>query len=64
MRVGIGYDLHRTRAGGPLYLGGIEIPFDFGLVGHSDGDCLIHAIIDALLGAAAEGDIGQHFPPI
>lgn len=63
MRVGIGYDLHRTRAGGPLYLGGIEIPFDFGLVGHSDGDCLIHAIIDALLGAAAEGDIGQHFPP-
>lgn len=63
MRVGIGYDLHRTKAGGPLYLGGIEIPFDFGLVGHSDGDCLIHAIIDALLGAAAEGDIGQHFPP-
>jgi len=63
MRVGVGYDIHRTRRGGPLYLGGVEIPFDLGLVGHSDGDCLIHAIIDALLGAAGEGDIGQHFPP-
>ncbi|MCX7973045.1 MAG: 2-C-methyl-D-erythritol 2,4-cyclodiphosphate synthase [Candidatus Aminicenantes bacterium] len=63
MRVGIGYDIHRTRSGGPLFLGGIEIGSEFGLVGHSDGDCLIHAIIDALLGAAAEGDIGQHFPP-
>lgn len=63
MRVGIGYDIHRIRSEGPLYLGGIEIPSEFGLVGHSDGDCLIHAIIDALLGAAAEGDIGQHFPP-
>jgi len=63
MRVGVGYDIHRTRRGGPLYLGGVEIPFELGLVGHSDGDCLIHAIIDALLGAAGEGDIGQHFPP-
>ena len=63
MRVGIGYDIHRLRLGGPLILGGVEIPANFSLVGHSDGDCLIHAIIDALLGAAAEGDIGQHFPP-
>lgn len=63
MRVGIGYDLHRVKKEGPLYLGGVEIPFDRGLAGHSDGDCLLHAIIDALLGAAAEGDIGQHFPP-
>lgn len=63
MRVGIGYDLHRLKKGGPLYLGGVEIPFDRGLAGHSDGDCLLHAIIDAMLGAAAEGDIGQHFPP-
>ncbi len=63
MRVGIGYDIHRTKADGPLYLGGIEIAVDFGLAGHSDGDCLIHAIIDALLGAADEGDIGRHFPP-
>ncbi len=63
MRVGIGYDLHRMKKEGPLYLGGVEIPFEKGLAGHSDGDCLLHAIIDALLGAAAEGDIGQHFPP-
>jgi 2-C-methyl-D-erythritol 2,4-cyclodiphosphate synthase len=62
MRVGIGYDLHRLEAGRPLILGGIEVPFDKGLAGHSDGDALAHAITDALLGAAALGNIGQHFP--
>lgn len=62
MRVGIGYDLHRLEAGRPLILGGVEIPFDKGLAGHSDGDALAHAITDALLGAAALGNIGQHFP--
>jgi 2-C-methyl-D-erythritol 2,4-cyclodiphosphate synthase len=61
-RTGIGYDLHRLEAGRPLILGGIEVPFDKGPVGHSDGDALAHAICDALLGAAGLGDIGTHFP--
>jgi 2-C-methyl-D-erythritol 2,4-cyclodiphosphate synthase len=61
-RAGIGYDLHRLTAGRKLILGGIEVPFDRGPVGHSDGDALAHAICDALLGAAAMGDIGTHFP--
>jgi len=59
---GIGYDLHRLEAGRKLMIGGIEIPFDKGPVGHSDGDVLVHAICDALLGAAGMGDIGTHFP--
>ena len=59
---GIGYDCHRFAAGRRLVLGGIEIPHDRGLVGHSDADVLVHAIVDALLGAAGLGDIGQHFP--
>src|SRR5438132_2653538 len=62
MRVGIGHDTHRLAAGGPLRLGGIDIPHDKHAVGHSDADVLLHAITDALLGAAALGDIGQHFP--
>ena len=61
-RAGIGYDLHRLEAGRKLILGGIEVPFDKGPVGHSDGDALAHAICDALLGAANLGDIGTHFP--
>jgi 2-C-methyl-D-erythritol 2,4-cyclodiphosphate synthase len=61
-RSGIGYDLHRISAGRKLILGGIEVPFDKGPVGHSDGDVLSHAICDALLGAASLGDIGTHFP--
>ncbi len=61
--VGIGYDIHRLVEKRPLYLGGIRIDFNKGLLGHSDGDVLIHAIGDALLGAAHLGDIGQHFPP-
>lgn len=63
MRVGNGYDIHRFRQDGTLRLGGIEVPDAPQLDGHSDGDALIHAIIDALLGAAGEGDIGRHFPP-
>jgi 2-C-methyl-D-erythritol 2,4-cyclodiphosphate synthase len=63
MRVGIGYDVHPLVPGRKLVLGGIEIPFDKGLSGWSDADALTHAIIDALLGAAARGDIGSHFPP-
>lgn len=65
MRVGIGYDIHRFRAadGDCLRLGGVEIEDAPRLEGHSDGDALIHAVIDALLGAAGEGDIGRHFPP-
>jgi 2-C-methyl-D-erythritol 2,4-cyclodiphosphate synthase len=59
---GLGYDCHRFVPGRPLVLGGVEIPFDRGLEGHSDADVLTHAIIDALLGAAGLGDIGQHFP--
>ena len=62
MRVGIGHDTHRLRPGGPLRLGGIDIPHDRELVGHSDADVLLHAVTDALLGAAALGDIGQLFP--
>lgn len=62
MRIGIGYDLHRLVPSRPLMLGGIEIPFDKGLLGHSDADVLIHAICDALLGAAGLGDIGIYFP--
>lgn len=62
MRIGIGHDTHRLEAGGPLRLGGIEIPHDHHLVGHSDADALLHAITDAILGAAALGDIGELFP--
>jgi 2-C-methyl-D-erythritol 2,4-cyclodiphosphate synthase len=62
MKIGIGYDVHRLVEGRRLFLGGIEIPFDKGLLGHSDGDVLIHAICDAILGAISEGDIGVHFP--
>src|SRR5579864_2010387 len=61
-RAGIGYDLHRLTTGHKLILGGVEVPFDKGPVGHSDGDALAHAICDALLGAAGLGDIGTHFP--
>ena len=61
-RVGIGYDIHRLADGRRLILGGVEIPFEKGLMGHSDADVLTHAICDALLGAAALGDIGTHFP--
>jgi 2-C-methyl-D-erythritol 2,4-cyclodiphosphate synthase len=61
-RIGIGYDVHRLREGLPMVLGGIKIPHSSGPVGHSDGDVLIHAICDAILGAAALGDIGTHFP--
>jgi len=62
MRVGIGFDVHPFAPGRRLMLGGVEVPHDAGLAGHSDADVLLHAIIDALLGAAALGDIGQHFP--
>ncbi|MCI8590786.1 MAG: 2-C-methyl-D-erythritol 2,4-cyclodiphosphate synthase [Lachnospiraceae bacterium] len=62
MRVGIGYDVHRLVEGRKLILGGVEIPWDKGLLGHSDADVLLHAVMDALLGAAALGDIGRHFP--
>jgi len=62
IRAGIGYDLHRLIEGRPLILGGVTVPFEKGLDGHSDADALAHAITDALLGAAALGNIGQHFP--
>lgn len=62
-RVGFGYDVHPLVRGRRLILGGVEIPFELGLDGHSDADVLLHAIMDALLGAAALGDIGRHFPP-
>lgn len=62
MRVGIGYDIHRLEEGRELILGGVRIPFELGLAGHSDADVLVHSICDALLGALALGDIGQHFP--
>ena len=62
MRVGMGYDVHRLVEGRKLILGGVEIPYEKGLLGHSDADVLLHAIMDALLGAAALGDIGKHFP--
>ncbi|MBP6116894.1 MAG: 2-C-methyl-D-erythritol 2,4-cyclodiphosphate synthase [Neisseriaceae bacterium] len=62
IRVGQGYDVHQLVAGRPLILGGVHIPFDKGLLGHSDADALLHAITDAILGAAGMGDIGHHFP--
>ena len=62
MRVGVGYDVHRLALGRDLIIGGEKIPWEKGLLGHSDADVLIHAVMDALLGAAALGDIGQHFP--
>ncbi|MFC2149488.1 2-C-methyl-D-erythritol 2,4-cyclodiphosphate synthase [Candidatus Auribacterota bacterium] len=62
MRVGIGYDVHKFEKGRKLVLGGVEIPHDTGLAGHSDADVLIHAIVDALLGALGKKDIGHHFP--
>jgi len=62
LRVGQGFDAHRLVAGRPLRLGGIEVPHGRGLEGHSDGDCVLHAVCDALLGAAGEGDMGRHFP--
>lgn len=62
MRVGIGYDVHRLGEGRKLILGGVTIPYELGLIGHSDADVLTHAICDAILGAAGLGDIGQHFP--
>ncbi len=63
LRAGTGYDLHRLVSGRPLILGGVSVPYHLGLAGHSDGDALTHAVTDALLGACALGDIGQHFPP-
>lgn len=62
MRIGQGYDVHRLVPGRKLIMGGVEIPYELGLLGHSDADVLTHAIMDALLGAAGMGDIGQHFP--
>ncbi len=62
MRIGTGYDVHRLTGGRKLILGGVEIPYEKGLLGHSDADVLVHAVCDALLGAAALGDIGLHFP--
>lgn len=62
MRIGMGYDVHRLVENRKLILGGVEIPFDKGLLGHSDADVLLHAIMDSLLGACALGDIGKHFP--
>ena len=62
MRVGMGYDVHRLTEGRDLILGGVKIPYEKGLLGHSDADVLAHAVMDALLGAAALGDIGMHFP--
>lgn len=63
MRIGHGYDVHRLTENRKLILGGVEIPYEYGLFGHSDADVLLHAICDSLLGAAALGDIGKHFPP-
>lgn len=62
MRVGMGYDVHKLTKGRSLILGGVEIPYEMGLLGHSDADVAVHALMDALLGAAALGDIGRHFP--
>ena len=62
MRIGNGYDVHRLTEGRKLILGGVDIPYEKGLLGHSDADVLVHAVMDALLGAAAMGDIGKHFP--
>ena len=62
MRIGMGYDVHKLTEGRPLILGGVTVPWEKGLLGHSDADVLVHAVMDALLGAAGLGDIGQHFP--
>ena len=62
MRIGMGYDVHKLVERRKLILGGVEIPYELGLLGHSDADVVVHAIMDALLGAAALGDIGKHFP--
>lgn len=62
MRIGHGYDVHKLVEGRPLILGGVRIPYELGLLGHSDADVLLHSVMDALLGAAALGDIGRHFP--
>lgn len=62
MRIGMGYDVHKLTEGRDLILGGVKIPYEKGLLGHSDADVLIHAVMDALLGAAAMGDVGKHFP--
>ena len=62
MRIGMGYDVHKLTEGRDLIMGGVQIPYEKGLLGHSDADVVIHAIMDALLGAAALGDIGKHFP--
>ena len=62
IRVGMGYDVHRFKEGGDVILGGVKIPYEQGLEAHSDGDVVLHALCDALLGAAALGDIGKHFP--
>ena len=62
MRIGHGYDVHKLVEGRPLILGGVEIPYERGLLGHSDADVLLHSVMDALLGAAGLGDIGRHFP--
>ena len=62
MRIGNGYDVHKLTENRKLILGGVDIPYEKGLLGHSDADVLVHAVMDALLGAAALGDIGQHFP--
>ena len=62
MRIGTGYDVHRLEEGRKMIIGGVEIPFEKGLLGHSDADVLVHAVMDALLGASCLGDIGQHFP--
>ena len=62
MRIGMAYDVHRLTEGRPLLIGGVEIPYERGLLGHSDADVLLHAVMDAILGAAALGDIGKHFP--
>ena len=62
MRIGMGYDVHKLVEGRDLIMGGVKIPYEKGLLGHSDADVLVHAIMDALVGAAALGDIGKHFP--
>ena len=61
-RIGMGYDIHRLQAGGALVLGGVKVSDEFSPIAHSDGDVLIHALVDAILGAIGEGDIGEHFP--
>ena len=63
MRIGLGEDIHRLVEGRPLFLGGVKIPFEKGLLGHSDADCVLHAIMDSILGALGKGDIGVYFPP-